>query len=655
VRGGSLARGVVRTGERSGGCEGAGEIVDIERVDEDAGVARHELRRAADPRGDDGAATRHRLEQRLAERLDEARLREDMAGGEQARDLIVGDPAEELDVRAPFEGGALRPVADERQRPLRQAGEGVGEADDVLSLGERADAEEARRAVGRGLNGEALAIDAARDDRGLPGGFGQLRLELTAQVVGDADDGRGAPDDEASRGRDPGIRADVSDVAAVGGDDERCAAGKRRDQPRGDEEVRVDDIRLARGERPPSERDVAELPSGARVEDGELHFVAARDECPLDLRNERPKVWRVRPGIHLRDDENPHERSVCWTPVGRRGLPGVAIALALLAAAVSTAAAKTPATVTLDWVGDIALNGPAPSSLFTDVGGTLRRADVTMGNLEGTLGSGGTSKCPAHDRDCFAFQSPAASAVLLREAGFDDMNVANNHALDYGTAGQASTLRALAHQHLRWSGRPGQITVVATHGVRIAILGFAPYPWAQSLLDIPAAEQLVRKAKPRADIVVCVLHAGAEGTAYQHVGYKEEYYLGEDRGNARRFAHAVIGAGADLVVASGPHVLRGMELLHGHLIAYSLGNFATAGGALSTTGILGQSGILHVTLATNGQFVSGRFSPVEIVGSGAPELVKSSAIISRVNTLSREDFGKTAVKILASGVLRARP
>ena len=39
-------------------------------------------------------------------------------------------------------------------------------------------------------------------------------------------------------------------------------------------------------------------------------------------------------------------------------------------------------------------------------------------------------------------------------------------------------------------------------GTRIAVLGFAPYAWAQSLLDIPAAQALLLEADEWADIVV---------------------------------------------------------------------------------------------------------------------------------------------------------
>ena len=102
------------------------------------------------------------------------------------------------------------------------------------------------------------------------------------------------------------------------------------------------------------------------------------------------------------------------------------------------------------------------------------------------------------------------------------------------------------------------------------------------------------------------MHAGAEGTQYQHVTGQEEIYFGEDRGNPEAFAHAVIDAGADLVIASGPHVVRGMQFYHHHLIAYSLGNFAGYSN-YEIGGELGVSCILRVKLTGAGDFVSARY------------------------------------------------
>jgi poly-gamma-glutamate capsule biosynthesis protein CapA/YwtB (metallophosphatase superfamily) len=337
----------------------------------------------------------------------------------------------------------------------------------------------------------------------------------------------------------------------------------------------------------------------------------------------------------------------------RLGLAALALAASawgLLQLPASAHSAPPSGSVTIAFAGDIAMLGTPPSSLLSSVRGPLRQADVAIGNLEGTLSSGGTSKCGANSSSCYAFQAPPRSAALLRGAGFDDLNVANNHAFDYGASGQRQTLSALAHYRMRWSGRPGQITVLRTHGVRVAILGFAPYPWAQSLLNIPAAQTLVRRAAARADLVVAVLHAGAEGTDRQHVPRGTEYYLGENRGDERRFSHALVSAGADLVLASGPHVMRGLQLFGDKLIAYSLGNFAMCSHALSMGGALSQSGILVVTLNADGSLVSGRLLPVQLY-SGAPHLTSGVSIVRRMNSLSHADFGGSAVLASRNGEL----
>ena len=288
-------------------------------------------------------------------------------------------------------------------------------------------------------------------------------------------------------------------------------------------------------------------------------------------------------------------------------------------------------------------------SFFSDVQTDLA-GDVVLGNLEGTLSTGGGSKCGKGSTNCFAFQTPPSYARWLQEAGFTVMNLANNHAYDFGAGGLRQTTDALAGVGLEWTGRPGQVTVQKVAGIRVALVGFAPYPWAQSLTDVAAAKKLVRKAARSADVVVVTMHAGAEGSDRQHVKRGTELFLGENRGDSMRFAHAVVGAGADLVVGSGPHVLRGMEWYKGRLIAYSLGNFAgykvfSLGGPLST------SGILRVTLRGDGKFEAGRLVPTHLVGAGLPAIDPAEAAHGVVRTLSREDFGARAVKISSDGIL----
>ena len=279
------------------------------------------------------------------------------------------------------------------------------------------------------------------------------------------------------------------------------------------------------------------------------------------------------------------------------------------------------------------------------------QSDLTVGNLETTLGTGGTKKCLAGSTQCFSFQAPASTAVALKRAGFGAVNLANNHGDDYGRSGQAQTGAALRAAKLAYTGRPGQTTYVERRGVKVALLGFAPYDYDDSLLDIPGAATRVRHAAMKADLVVVFIHAGAEGADHQHVRLGMETYLGERRGDAIRFAHAVVAAGADLVLGSGPHVLRAMEWYRGRLIAYSLGNF-TGYHTLGIAGATSVSAILHVTLGSDGSFVGGTLLPVRLAGTGTPALDRERTAIGALNSLARSDFPKTGVYLTRTGRLQ---
>ena len=281
------------------------------------------------------------------------------------------------------------------------------------------------------------------------------------------------------------------------------------------------------------------------------------------------------------------------------------------------------------------------------------RSDFTVGNLETTLGSGGSAKCAPRATNCFSFQAPPSTAFALKRAGFGAVNLANNHSDDYGSDGQAQTGAALRAAHLPYTGRPGRTTYVETNGVKLALLGFAPYDYDDDLLDIDAAVARVRAAATKADLVVVFIHAGAEGADHQHVRPGMETYLGEQRGDSIRFAHSVVGAGADLVLGSGPHVLRAMEWYRGRLIAYSLGNF-TGYHTLGVAGPTSVSGILHVTLGSDGRFIGGTLIPVRLVGTGTPTLDREHNAIAALNALARADFPKTGVRLTRSGLIQTQ-
>lgn len=315
-----------------------------------------------------------------------------------------------------------------------------------------------------------------------------------------------------------------------------------------------------------------------------------------------------------------------------------------------------PGTVTITAAGDIVMGStprlpPAGGAHFFDGVTAVLRGDVVLGNLEGTLSTGGSSKCGPASTNCFAFQTPPSYARWLKRAGFTVLNLANNHAFDFGTDGMRQTLAALDRQSLRHTGRPGEVAYQRFGRIRVALVGFAPYPWAQDLNDLAAARELVREADRNADVVIVTMHAGAEGGAHSSTPRSTEYFLGENRGNVRAFAHAVVDAGADLVAGHGPHVLRGMEWYRGRLIAYSLGNFAGYR-VFSLGGPLAVSGILRVKLRGNGRFAGGALVATRLRSDGTPALDPSGRAHGLVRSLSRADFGGHAVAVSPTGALR---
>ena len=307
-----------------------------------------------------------------------------------------------------------------------------------------------------------------------------------------------------------------------------------------------------------------------------------------------------------------------------------------------------PPAITVGWAGDLT---PGWSGGLPPAGGRVQLApvrdllqapDLMIGNLEGTLTSRGRSKCAgSRARTCFAFRAPPGRARALAWAGFDVLNLANNHANDFGPAGRADTVAALRRAGLRDTGAPGQIARVTVRGVRVAVLGFAPYAHAASLLDLGGARRLVRRAARHSDVVVVAMHAGAEGAGAVHVPRGRERAFGEDRGPTRAFAHTVVDAGADLVLGSGPHVIRGMERRSGRPIAYSLGNFAGwrnfgLGGRLSL------SGLLEVRVGADGAPQGGVWRSLRLTGPGVPRPDPRGASAALAARLSRQDFGRDA-------------
>ena len=245
-----------------------------------------------------------------------------------------------------------------------------------------------------------------------------------------------------------------------------------------------------------------------------------------------------------------------------------------------TSSPTAPREYTLLFLGDIMLSRGVGAKIksesdwaypFHEIASTLRTADLVYANLE----------CPISDqgRDLhhlYSFRADPRAMAGLKEASVRVVSQANNHTYDWGPAALLDSLERLRAAGIRTAGA-GQNdleahfpTIVDLDGVRLAFLAYVdvPPPEATAGVERPGVAWLeparvladIRFARPLADVLIVCPHWGVE---YAPKPTREQVKL----------AHAMIDAGADLVVGSHPHVPEPLEAYHGRWIAYSLGNF----------------------------------------------------------------------------------
>ncbi|MCE7883379.1 MAG: CapA family protein [Actinobacteria bacterium ATB1] len=318
-----------------------------------------------------------------------------------------------------------------------------------------------------------------------------------------------------------------------------------------------------------------------------------------------------------------------------------------------TAAEPEPSQpVTFTWVGDMMIGSTTPSPELPPNGARntfdavrdLLLADVTMGNLEGPLTeTGPTDKCRGRT-DCYMFSQPPEYAAVYRDAGFDIVNLANNHTMDRGREGVDSTRTALDSVGIRYAGLPETVARVEVDGTSVAALGFSHYRGSETSTDLTTVRSAVANAEGESDLVVVFFHGGLEGPQGARISTSSDPGV-----DVVAFAHAAVEAGADLVLGSGPHVLRGIEFHQGRLIAYSLGNFATYGKFSLAKDELRRSAVLEVKLNPDGTFAAGRVKPAKLTGEGVP--VPGGRAIPFMQDLSESDFGPSAAEISDDGTI----
>ena len=297
------------------------------------------------------------------------------------------------------------------------------------------------------------------------------------------------------------------------------------------------------------------------------------------------------------------------------------------------------------------------AGFLVDVAPVLSAADIAFGNLEGVLVDGGepAKKC-SNPAACYLFRSPTRYAQHYRDAGFDVLSLANNHARDFGEEGRDSSAAALREVGILGSGRDGTWSAFTELDASVVFINYAVTKNSNMLLDYELAFSRVAMFAEVFDIVVVTFHGGAEGADVTRIPFAEEEYYGEPRGDVVHFARGAVDAGADLVIGHGPHVVRGMENYKDRLIAYSLGNFATYYG-ISVAGIKGIAPILTVTLDGHGRFVEGEIVSTIQLRPAGPSIDPKQRALDLIRGLSIEDFGEPGLRFEADGKVlpAARP
>ena len=243
----------------------------------------------------------------------------------------------------------------------------------------------------------------------------------------------------------------------------------------------------------------------------------------------------------------------------------------------------------LDFTGDFSLaEGVGTTTYFNSVGQDLRQcldedilqemnhSDVMVVNNEFTYTNRGTA-IPGKD---YTFRADPKLVSNLEIMGTDVVGLANNHVYDYGEIGLLDTLANIESRQLPYIGAGKNISEASEpvyyiiNGRKIAIVAATQiersYKYTKDATDDSAGvlktlsparyAKAISQAKKNADIVICYVHWGTEGT----------HHYGMDQ---RALAEVFVQAGADAIIGGHTHCLQGVDVIQGAPVFYSLGNF----------------------------------------------------------------------------------
>ena len=241
------------------------------------------------------------------------------------------------------------------------------------------------------------------------------------------------------------------------------------------------------------------------------------------------------------------------------------------------------------------------TGVYKEVKSYLSDADLTIGNLE-TVTAGKSKSYSGYP----FFNAPDDFVSALKDAGFNLLVTANNHAIDQGEKGVIRTIEQIVKNRMNYSGTAisqadkDSIRIFDFNGIKIAVLA---YTENTNGIQIPKGKDYLVNLVNSDSIAVDINKArnkGAEIVLVQfHYG---EEYKREPNTYQKQTVDSTISSGADIIIGSHPHAIQPLNYfktenakLDTGLIAYSMGNFiSNQRWRYSDAGV-----ILSITLAKN--------------------------------------------------------
>ncbi len=274
--------------------------------------------------------------------------------------------------------------------------------------------------------------------------------------------------------------------------------------------------------------------------------------------------------------------------------------------------------VKMNFIGDVMLarsmqsiiNNFGMETIFSSIDPYLgQAADITIANLESPF----TNSNNNHPTKTIYFKADPANIAAITHAGIDVACLANNHIWDYMNEGMLDTQQLLYENQIAFGGAGiNSYEAYLPHfenrsGINIAFLFSSDrtgqynnyQPYLQAGLDKPGfaymtpyyVSQQIAEVQNVADVIVVNTHSGSEystapGANYDSIdifaGWDERDFAEDEDYTPRadiphmwdiEIRHHFIDQGADIVICHHPHVIQGLEIYNGKLIAHSLGNF----------------------------------------------------------------------------------